>query len=59
MYAIRSYYDLCPRTIVLKEGRLMADGPTEALFNNQDLLDACHLEKPLRMQACPVSYNFV
>ncbi len=46
--------DLCPRTIVLKEGRLMADGPTDALFNNQDLLDACHLEKPLRMQACPV-----
>ncbi len=46
--------DLCPRTIVLKEGRLMADGPTDALFNNESLLDACHLEKPLRMQACPV-----
>lgn len=46
--------DLCPRTIVLKEGRLMVDGPTGAVFSNEPLLAECHLEKPLRLQACPV-----
>lgn len=46
--------DLCARTIVLKEGRLMADGPTEAIFSNEALLGECHLERPLRLQACPV-----
>ena len=42
--------DLCERTIVMQEGRIAADGPTAELFENQALLDRCHLEKPLRMQ---------
>jgi len=42
--------DLCERTIVMHEGRISADGPTTELFENQELLDRCHLEKPLRMQ---------
>ncbi len=46
--------DLCARTIVLKEGRVMADGPTFEILQNQELLDACSLEKPLCMQGCPV-----
>lgn len=46
--------DLCPRTIVIREGRIMADGPTRAIFENNQLLAESHLEKPLRMQACPV-----
>ena len=45
--------DLCERTIVLREGRVMADGPTRDIFSNEQLLAASHLEKPLRMQACP------
>jgi cobalt/nickel transport system ATP-binding protein len=32
----------------------MADGPTLEIFQNTDLLVTCHLEKPLRMQPCPV-----
>jgi cobalt/nickel transport system ATP-binding protein len=45
--------DLCPRTIVLKEGRIAADGPTLEIMQDEALLEACHLEKPLRMQGCP------
>lgn len=46
--------DLCERTIVIHEGRVTADGPTLRIFNDLDLLAQSHLEKPLRMQACPV-----
>ena len=46
--------ELCQRTIVLHEGRVMADGPTLDIFRNEKLLNACRLEKPLAMQACPV-----
>ena len=46
--------DLCERTIVIHEGRVTADGPTLDIFNDHDLLLRSHLEKPLRMQACPV-----
>lgn len=46
--------DLCPRTLVLHEGRVKADGTTRAIFADTALLEACHLEKPLSMQGCPV-----
>ena len=46
--------DVCERTIVIHEGRVTADGPTLEIFNNHDLLTRSHLEKPLRIQACPV-----
>ncbi len=46
--------DLCPRTIVLKEGLVAADGPTRGIMQDEELLDSCSLEKPLRMQGCPV-----
>lgn len=46
--------DLCERTIVLHEGRIIADGPALEIFNNEALLEESHLERPLRMQACPV-----
>jgi len=46
--------DLCLRTIVLKEGRILADGPTLDILQNEELLDSSHLEKPLRLQGCPV-----
>jgi cobalt/nickel transport system ATP-binding protein len=46
--------DLCERTIVIHEGELTADGPTLEIFMNQKLLKESHLEKPLRMQGCPV-----
>jgi cobalt/nickel transport system ATP-binding protein len=46
--------ELCPRTIVLREGAVMADGPTRAIFDDDALLAQCLLEKPLSMQTCPV-----
>jgi cobalt/nickel transport system ATP-binding protein len=46
--------DLCSRTIVLKEGRVVADGPTLEILQNQELLDSSNLEKPLCLQGCPV-----
>ncbi|BDU73118.1 energy-coupling factor ABC transporter ATP-binding protein [Mesoterricola silvestris] len=45
--------DLCPRTLVIHEGVLAADGPTRDIFRNEGLLATCHLEKPLSMQGCP------
>ncbi|KAB2889669.1 MAG: ABC transporter ATP-binding protein [Desulfobulbaceae bacterium] len=46
--------DLCERTIVIHEGRITADGPTAAIFSDDQLLRRSHLEQPLRMQVCPV-----
>jgi len=46
--------DLCERTIVLHEGEIRADGPTREIFQNEDLLVECHLEKPLSLQGCPI-----
>jgi len=42
--------DLCPRTLVLHQGRLRADGRTWELFSDDALLADCHLERPLSMQ---------
>jgi len=46
--------DLCERTIILYQGEILADGPTRELFQDEALLKKSHLEKPLRMQGCPV-----
>lgn len=49
--------DLCPRTAVLREGRIAADGPTLEILRDEELLESCRLEKPLRLQGCPVCNN--
>ena len=46
--------DLCDRTIILKAGQVVADGPTRDLLQDDALLHASGLEKPLCMQGCPV-----
>ena len=46
--------DLCERTIILHEGTVKADGPTLEIFKDDALLAESHLERPLRMQGCPV-----
>ncbi|MEW6442474.1 MAG: ABC transporter ATP-binding protein [bacterium] len=46
--------DLCPRTAVLKEGRVAADGPTLEILRDDRLLEASRLERPLRLQGCPI-----
>jgi cobalt/nickel transport system ATP-binding protein len=49
--------NICERTIVLHKGRITADGPTMKIFQDESLLYSSRLEKPLRMQDCPVCKN--
>lgn len=40
--------DLCPRVVVLRDGRVAFDGDSAALFREHDLKDEFDLESPLR-----------
>ncbi len=42
--------DLCERVIVIHQGKAVADGPTQMIFQDEALLHNSGLEKPLRMQ---------
>ena len=42
--------EVCERTRVLSEGRVVADGPTAELLADRELLERAGLELPLRMQ---------
>lgn len=46
--------EVCGRTIVLHEGLVLADDATQRVFQDESLLAQARLEKPLRMQGCPV-----
>ena len=46
--------DVCDRTLVIKNGRLVADGVTSEILRDKGLLHSCHLEMPLRFHGCPV-----
>ena len=46
--------DLCERTIILHDGKIKADGPTREIFQDENLLAESHLEKPFRLQGCPI-----
>lgn len=46
--------DVCSRTIVLNEGRVLADGPTFDILADDDILDSSRLEKPLRLRVCDI-----
>lgn len=39
-------WELCPRTIILHEGTILADGPTNELFYDIPMLDKAGLEQP-------------
>ena len=43
--------DVCTRVLVLRAGRLEADGAPASVFNNTSLLERCHLEQPLSWQS--------
>jgi len=43
---MRLVAELLPRTVVMDDGRVVADGPTEAILNDPALLEAHGLEKP-------------
>jgi cobalt transport protein ATP-binding subunit len=40
--------ELCPRAVIMNEGRVVADGPTRQLLSDEDLLAANRLEFPYR-----------
>ena len=42
--------DVCQRTLVLQNGRVVADAPTQEILQNTELLASCRLEPPLRLQ---------
>ena len=46
--------DICERTIIIREGEVVADGKSIDILNNESLLSESNLEKPLRFQGCPV-----
>lgn len=45
---------MCSRTIVLKKGKIAADGNTAEILSDERLMDDCGLEIPLALQNCPV-----
>lgn len=42
--------ELCERTIVMKQGRIVADGSTQHIFADLALLEACGLEQPCELR---------
>ncbi|SFC50209.1 energy-coupling factor ABC transporter ATP-binding protein [Clostridium uliginosum] len=46
-------FELCERTIILKEGKIMADGVTSEILVDEELMETCNLEIPLSVQNCP------
>ena len=42
--------DLCDRTIVMKQGRIVADGSTRHVFGELALLEECGLEQPCELR---------
>lgn len=42
--------DVCRRCIIIKEGRVVADGPSEEMLSNKQLLEENNLELPLSLQ---------
>ncbi len=42
--------ELCPRTVLLDAGRVIADGPSEAILGDTALLEAHGLEQPLSLK---------
>ena len=43
-------YDTCPRTILMNRGTIIADGPSEEILRNKELLEENGLELPLSLQ---------
>lgn len=44
--------ELCERTIVLKEGKVICDGPSLDILSDRNLMEECGLEIPLTLQNC-------
>jgi len=49
--------DLCERTIVLHRGEVTADGKTEDILQDEELLRSSSLEKPLSLRSYPQKFH--
>lgn len=49
--------DLCQRTLVIRGGSIIADGPTAEIMLDETLLASSNLEKPLGLRSCPACGN--
>jgi cobalt/nickel transport system ATP-binding protein len=47
-------FELCERTIVMKGGKVVSDGPTADILTDVELMEHSGLEAPLGLQNCPV-----
>ncbi len=47
-------YDTCQRVILMKNGKIEADGTATEILTNAKLLESCSLEMPFSLQNCPV-----
>ncbi|MFX4262185.1 energy-coupling factor ABC transporter ATP-binding protein [Pelotomaculum propionicicum] len=50
-------FELCERTIIMKDGRVLSDGPTADILTDLPLMEQSGLEAPLGLQNCPVCSN--
>ncbi len=44
--------EVCPRTLIIDAGKIVADGPTEKVFSNPDLMQNHGLEVPPLLRQC-------
>jgi len=49
--------ETCKRVILVKDGKIEADGLATDILTNAELLDNCGLEMPLSLQNCPICGN--
>jgi len=47
-------FEVCSRILIMKDGHIAADGSTEEILTNEELLEKCGLELPLSIQSCPI-----
>jgi len=47
-------FELCARTIVLQDGKVISDGSTADILTDAELMERCGLEVPLSLKNCPV-----
>jgi cobalt/nickel transport system ATP-binding protein len=50
--------DVCKRCIIIREGKVAADGPTEEILSNETLLKENSLELPLSRQYLTIRQTF-
>jgi len=46
--------ELCQRVIVIKNGRVLSDGPVKDILSNKGLMEEAGMEIPFSLQGCPV-----